>query len=235
MTINKLLIIIPCYNEQGSIQGLLNEIGALGINCETIVIDDGSNDKTYEIARALSPTIKLLKNLGIGGAVQTGIKYAEANNFDCCVQVDGDGQHIPIEILSLLKKMEQTSGSIIVGSRYIKNDSFKSTIARRIGSKGIAWTLNRMFKNCHVTDPTSGMRLMDRKAIKLFSMYYPHDYPEPISLAWGAAAGLSVFECDVKMRNRDSGKSSITGLQPINYMIRVVSYIILTRIFGFKK
>jgi glycosyltransferase involved in cell wall biosynthesis len=226
----RVLIIIPCYNEQGAISALLNEIQACQEGYETIVVDDGSNDATYRITHELSPVIKLLRNLGIGGAVQTGIKYALNNDFDFCVQIDGDGQHPPCEVLKLMLAYREVPNSIIIGSRYLNHDTFRSTWARRVGGQTIAGVLNSLFTNCRITDPTSGMRLMDRKAIELFAKHYPHDYPEPISLAWALKEGLSVSEVPVQMRERVHGYSSIIGLKPLAYMLRVLGYILLARL-----
>ena len=225
----RVLLIIPCYNEQGAIASLLKEINACG-GYETIVVDDGSGDASYEIASGVSSTIRLLRNLGIGGAVQTGIKYAERNGFDVCIQIDGDGQHLPGEIIKLLQAYVETRCAIIIGSRYLHNDTFRSTWARRRGSQTIAWVLNSLFPRCCVTDPTSGMRLMDRKAIELFAQHYPHDFPEPISLAWALKEGFSVGEVAVKMRARTQGNSSIIGFKTVTYMLRVLGYIVLARL-----
>jgi glycosyltransferase involved in cell wall biosynthesis len=230
----KILLIIPCLNEEGSIENLLIQIGNSEQNYSTLVVDDGSIDSTYEKAIKFSPAIKLIENLGIGGAVQTGIKYALNNGFDVCVQIDGDGQHPPSEILKLVNEYSNTPSSIIVGSRYLYNDTFRSTFARRMGGKAIAGCLNALFKGSKITDPTSGMRLMDRKAMKFFAECYPHDFPEPISLAWALQAGLIVRECGVHMRARDAGQSSIVGWKPISYMLRVLGYLILARFIWFK-
>jgi glycosyltransferase involved in cell wall biosynthesis len=230
MTAPRVLIIIPCYNEEGAIAKLLTEIAQCRKHYETIVIDDGSQDATYQIARQYSPTVKLLRNLGIGGAVQTGIKYAQGKDFDFCIQIDGDGQHPPGEICKLLQAYRQAPRSIIVGSRYLQHDSFRSTWARRFGGQVIARALSTLFPQSAVTDPTSGMRLMDRKAIRFFAQNYPHDFPEPISLAWALKEGLAVGEVPVMMRARDHGSSSIIGLKPIVYMMRVLGYIALARL-----
>jgi glycosyltransferase involved in cell wall biosynthesis len=226
----RVLIVIPCFNEECSIAELLEEISACGQGLETLVVDDGSEDSTCQLARRSSPTVRLLKNLGIGGAVQTGIKYALENDFDFCVQIDGDGQHPPGEVLKLLKAYQESPCSIIIGSRYLQNDSFHSTWARRLGGRAIAGTINALFSQSSVTDPTSGLRLMDRDAIRFFALHYPHDFPEPISLAWALKKGLSVGEFPVQMRARQHGSSTIAGLKPIIYMIRVLGYIILARL-----
>jgi glycosyltransferase involved in cell wall biosynthesis len=226
----RVLVIIPCYNEESSIVALLEEISACSQGYETIVIDDGSHDTTYQIARNLSPTVKLLRNLGIGGAVQTGIKFAQSKCYDFCIQIDGDGQHPPSEVSKLLKAYQEKPHSIIIGSRYLHQDTFRSTWARRFGGQSIAWTLNCLFKKSAVTDPTSGMRLMDRNAINFFAEHYPHDFPEPISLAWALTKNLSVAEIPVQMRERKYGNSSIIGIKPIFYMIRVLGYLVLARL-----
>jgi glycosyltransferase involved in cell wall biosynthesis len=228
----RVLIIIPCFNEQESIESLLTEVASLESNYFTVVIDDGSSDQTYNKAFRSSPTIRLLRNLGIGGAVQTGIKYALNNNFDFCVQIDGDGQHPPSEVSKLLTAYVDEPASIVLGSRYIFNENFQSTVARRVGGKIISWSLNALFGRCDITDPTSGMRLMDREAMEFFSKSYPHDYPEPISLAWALRSGLSVKECGVQMRSRANGRSSISGFKPIAYMLRVLGYVLLARVAG---
>jgi len=230
MTTTRVLVIIPCFNEAGSIAALLDEIHACNQNYDTVVIDDGSRDDTYRIASQRSPTVSLIRNLGIGGAVQTGIKYARAHDFDFCIQIDGDGQHPPSEIAKLLAEYQRSPKSILIGSRYIEHDTFRSTWARRLGSQVIARTLNILFPGNRVSDPTSGMRLMDRQAIALFANHYPHDFPEPISLAWALKQGLSAGELPVQMRAREHGQSSIIGWKPIAYMIRVLGYILLCKL-----
>ena len=225
----RVLLIIPCYNEQESIASLLEEISQCCPGHEVLVIDDGSHDNTFSIALAKAPTVKLLLNLGIGGAVQTGIKYAERHDFDFCVQIDGDGQHPPGEVSKLLLAYAQEPTAVTIGSRYLSNNSFRSTWSRRLGGKAIAFALNYLFADCKVSDPTSGMRLMDRKAIAFFARHYPHDYPEPISLAWALRAGLSVSDVSVEMRAREHGTSSIAGLASVAYMFRVLGYILLAR------
>ncbi|MFH1800175.1 MAG: glycosyltransferase family 2 protein [Candidatus Omnitrophota bacterium] len=229
MNSRRVLIIIPCYNEQVSVALLLKEIADCRQGYETIVIDDGSQDATYQTARQFSPAVKLPRNLGIGGAVQTGIKYARNQGFDFCIQLDGDAQHDPHEIPKLLQAYQEMPHPIIIGSRYLQKDTFRSTWVRRFGGKIIAKVMSLLFPGGTITDPTSGMRLMDRNAIEFFSKRYPHDFPEPISLAWALRVGFTVGEVQVKMRMRTHGKSSIVGLKPISYMFRVLGYVILAR------
>lgn len=225
----RILIIIPCYNEASGIVQLLNEIEKLDARCDTLVVDDGSTDDTCDKAEPLSPCVRLLRNLGIGGAVQTGFKYAQRHNYDFCIQIDGDGQHPPDQILRLLARYRKNNPNIVIGSRYLAPSAYQSPWARRLGSRLIALTINGLFAKVAVTDPTSGMRLMDRTAIDFFVDAYPHDYPEPISIAWALRHGLTVVEEPVNMRPRDHGVSSINGFRTLAYMLRVIFYIVCAR------
>jgi len=228
MTHPSTILIIPCYNEEKNVGKLLREIQDLKLAYDTLVIDDGSQDNTYAVASQLSPCVKLLTNLGIGGAVQTGIKYALQHNYELCVQIDGDGQHPPSQVYHLIESYLTSPANLIIGSRFLREKGFKSTWKRRLGIKIISRVIQWLFKH-KITDPTSGLRMMDRKAIQLFSTEYPHDFPEPISLAVALERGLRVREVAVNMRSREQGFSSITGIKSFLYMIRVIGYLILVR------
>lgn len=225
---SKILLIIPCYNESGNIGPLLNKISKIDFAVDTIVIDDGSRDETATIASQASKCVRLIDNLGIGGAVQTGIKYALRNGYDFAVQVDGDGQHPPDQIVPLLEEYNRNPRNIIIGSRFLKKEGFQSSLSRRSGIAIISTVLKLLYGKI-VTDPTSGLRLMDRKALRLFSEFYPTDYPEPISLAAALQSGLTFSEIPVLMKSREAGRSSIYGLKTLRYMIRVVGYIVLMK------
>lgn len=226
----RILLVIPCYNEEASVGELLREIAAIDAPYHTLVIDDGSSDSTSAVASAHSPVVRLIANLGIGGAVQTGLKFAARNGYDFCIQIDGDRQHDPREIGALLEAYRLRPSNIVIGSRFIDNAGFRSTITRRLGSKLIAIALNCFFKGGHVTDPTSGMRLLDRRAMEFFAPRYPQDFPEPISLAWAKRSGLTIGEAAVRMRAREAGESSIDGFKSLTYMVRVLGYILLARL-----
>ncbi|MEQ9483178.1 glycosyltransferase family 2 protein [Coleofasciculus sp. F4-SAH-05] len=228
MTHPSTILIIPCYNEENNVGKLLREIQELNPGYDTLVIDDGSQDNTYAVASQLSPCVKLLTNLGIGGAVQTGIKYALQHNYELCVQVDGDGQHPPSQVYRLIESYLKSPANLIISSRFLRKKGFKSTWKRRLGIKIISQVIQLLFQH-KITDPTSGLRMMDRKAIQLFSTEYPHDFPEPISLAVALERGLRVREVAVNMRSREQGFSSITGIKSFLYMIRVIGYLILVR------
>ena len=224
----KVLAVIPCYNEAASLPTLLEQLAQHCPKLDVVVIDDASTDTTAAVAAGKHPVIRLVRNLGIGGAVQTGLKYALRNGYDLALQIDGDGQHPPEQIPKILARYREAPANILIGSRFLESGGFASTFLRRQGIFLIRGTLNLLYGS-RVTDPTSGMRLMDRKALALFSEHYPQDYPEPISIANALEQGLSVAEVSVSMRERLGGRSTISGLWSLLYMIQVVGYILLTR------
>jgi glycosyltransferase involved in cell wall biosynthesis len=224
------LLIIPCFNEGQGIAKLLQEIQSYKIpHCDTLVIDDGSTDNTFLEAQKYSKCVKLITNLGIGGAVQTGIKYAFQNGYDFAIQIDGDGQHPPDQILRLLQAQQNTQADLVVGSRFIDHDTFRSSFTRRLGIGLISGSLKILYQQT-ITDPTSGLRLINRNGMKLFSKYYPVDFPEPVSLAHALENKFKVVEVPVQMRAREFGQSSISGLKNISYMLRVIGSMILVRL-----
>ena len=230
----RVLIIVPAYNEQEALGGLLGEIrglspAALGTELQTVVVDDGSSDRTAEVARqGGARVLRLCGNLGIGGAVQSGLRLAAREGFDYAVQIDGDGQHPPGELHHLLAAAKAAEPpDLIVGTRYhTKGDGFRSTLLRRLGS----WWLRVLLRFVHVrvTDPTSGYRLYGPRALALFDETYPYDFPEPESLAVARAAGLRIAEVPVTMRERQGGRSSIAGFSTLYYMFKVTIAIALT-------
>jgi glycosyltransferase involved in cell wall biosynthesis len=221
----RMLVIVPCFNEAQSVASVVHAITELQETYDILVIDDGSTDDTHRIASALVPCVTLPHNLGIGGAVQTGIIYASRNDYDFCVQIDGDGQHPPDQIPLLLEAYHTEPANLIVGSRYLSTGTFHSTWTRRFGSLVISVTLQLLFGGQRYSDPTSGMRLMDRSAIAYFQREYPADFPEPISIAKAIRKHLTVREVPVQMKPRFTGDSSISGLKTLNYMFRVLSHI----------
>jgi glycosyltransferase involved in cell wall biosynthesis len=225
----RVLIIVPAYNEQEALGGLLAEIRALELaHVETLVVDDGSSDRTAFVAQAAGARVlRLCGNLGIGGAVQSGIRLAYREGFDCAVQVDGDGQHPPSELPRLLEAASESD--IVVGSRYNDTKSFRSTVMRRAGS----WFLRallRVVAGVRVSDPTSGYRLYNKRALALYDDTYPYDYPEPESLAIARISGLKISEVPVTMRERQGGSSSIGSFGAAYYMLKVTIAIVLTRL-----
>jgi glycosyltransferase involved in cell wall biosynthesis len=221
----KVLIIVPCYNEEFSLPLVLTGIQATpfkeGFAVTPLVINDCSKDKTRQAAESFKVNVlNLPMNLGIGGAVQTGFKYALRNNFDLAIQLDGDGQHPPTQVNKLLEAWQQTGANIVIGSRFIDGEGFQSSILRRIGINYFYW-LNRIFAGVSVYDSTSGFRLLDKAAIVCAAHSYPDDYPEPESLIMFGKAGLKIKEVPVMMSHRLGGKSSISHGRSFYYVIKV--------------
>lgn len=221
----RLLIIIPCYNEQEALPSLLNELVQLdlpmGYAKEVVVINDHSTDKTAEVASKFPVhLLNLPVNLGIGGAVQCGLRYASEQGFDLAVQMDGDGQHPPLELIKLLECYQLTGANLVIGSRYLSKQGFQSSFSRRLGIRYF-YLLNRLFTGKHIYDSTSGYRLFDRYAIDHASHHYPDDYPEPESLVMFAKKKLDISETSVVMRSRNGGKSSIGNFAAVYYCVKV--------------
>lgn len=222
---SRVLVIIPAYNERECILDTVAAIEACGY--DYVVVNDGSTDDTLDLCREHGVNVlDLPQNLGIGGAVQAGHKYAQRFGYDIDVQVDGDGQHDPSYIPELVKLI-QDGADLAIGSRFlVETDGFQSTLMRRVGIKWLSSLLKRLTGR-NVTDPTSGFRACNKRAIDLFCKNYPDDYPEPESIALAMKLGLTVKEASVKMNERQGGRSSIGGLSSAYYMIKVTLAIIL--------
>lgn len=227
MSPEKLLLVLPCYNEADSLPKLLPEVLKLYPARQVLVVDDGSVDGTAAVARAFGVhCVSLVRNCGIGGAVQTGFLFAVRNGFEAAVQVDGDGQHPPDQIARMLEGVD--GADLVIGSRFVGEKSFQSSFLRRGGIRLISGVLRILF-GLRAKDVTSGLRLYGPRALKLFADSYPMDYPEPLALALAHEAGLRVKEVPVIMRERLGGRSSILGVNTIRYMVRVIGNLILLR------
>ena len=228
---NKILIIIPAYNEQDNIlktyKTIIDYNKKNKTDYEVIVINDGSKDKTEKILKDNKiPHITLIHNLGIGGAMQTGYKYAFENDYDIAVQYDGDGQHDVRYIKDLIDKLKSGS-DMVIGSRFIEEKSkFKSTMARRLGINIISFFI-KLFTKKKIYDTTSGFRACNRKVISKFAQFYPTEYPEPISNFELLKQGFKISEVPVEMNERQGGQSSINSWKNIYYMINVILSIII--------
>lgn len=227
----KIAVVIPAYNEQESITAVVasvNSVSTSQVTLVPVVVNDCSKDNTLKIINQLNCiALDLPINLGIGGAVQSGIKYAFNNGFDYAVQIDGDGQHPPERIPMLMEELQKNNWDVVIGSRFIKNEGFQSTIMRRSGIRYFQWLL-KLITGETVTDPTSGMRLMNRKTMELLYAYYPDEYPEPEALIIYNRNGLKFGEVPVHMNERQGGESSIQGFGTIYYMFKVTIAIIFT-------
>lgn len=230
----RVIAIVPAYNEEDNILGVIEDLQNAAPFVDYIVINDGSVDATAQILEDNGiPHVNLIKNMGIGAAVQTGYKYALQHGYDIAIQFDGDGQHDASYIKELIEPIEEGSANLVVGSRFKdENDGFKSSMMRRLGIN-ILSTVLKLASTNKVEDVTSGFRAADRRVIKLFSAYYPDDYPEPESLALVARKCLRVAEVPVKMKERAGGRSSINKMDSVYYMIKVTFAILIqTNIYG---
>jgi len=218
----KILVIIPAYNEEGSVGKVAEEVYTHLSQAEVLVVNDGSTDLTSEIAKSKGAIVLDLPfNLGIGGAMQAGYQYAKEKGYDIAIQVDADGQHDPKEIGKLLKALEEKKIDMAIGSRFIGDSEYKSSIMRRIGIAIFSGVISMIVRQ-KITDPTSGFRASNRKAIQLFASDYPQDYPEPEVVILLHQCHLKMGEVPVGMSERYSGESSITKIKSIYYMIKVL-------------
>ncbi|GIO33658.1 putative glycosyl transferase [Paenibacillus albilobatus] len=227
--IPKILVIVPAYNEAEGIAQVIRRLQEDTPYADVLVINDGSSDATGRIARAAGANvIDLTCNLGIGGAVQTGYRYAADHHYDYAVQIDGDGQHNPCDLSRLLSAMSDTGADMVIGSRFITKQGFQSTFARKMGI-GLLSTLLSKLTGRTVTDPTSGYRLCGRRAISLFAREYPADYPEVEALMLLYNRELSFTEIPVVMNERQGGVSSISALKSVYYMSKVILSVLLMK------
>lgn len=224
---DKVLVVIPAFNEEESILGTVEAVVEAGY--PLIVINDGSTDSTYELCRGRKiPMLNLSVNLGIGGAVQAGHKYALEQGYDIDIQFDGDGQHDASYLDDLVACIDEGS-DLAIGSRFCddSSSSFKSTAMRRVGKTWLSKLIYLLSKE-RVTDPTSGFRACGRRTIELYCRKYPADYPEPESIVEAAKNGLVISEIPVSMNERQGGVSSINPIRSAYYMIKVTIAMVIT-------
>lgn len=220
--LERILVIIPAYNEEDSIGWVIEDVRTNCPQMDILVVNDGSADHTSDRARASGVVVLDLPfNLGIGGGMQTGYKYAAEKGYDIAIQVDGDGQHDPKEIPKLLQTLEERKVDVAIGSRFITDLEYKATTMRRVGITVLSKVISIMVRQ-KITDPTSGFRASRQKAIQLFAVNYPQDYPEPEVVVLLSKSGLKMAEVPVKMSQRYSGESSITKIRSIYYMVKVL-------------
>jgi glycosyltransferase involved in cell wall biosynthesis len=219
----KILIVVPAYNEQNNILRVIWDIRKTIPSADILVINDCSLDSTSIHARKAEgvKVVDLPYNLGIGGAVQTGFKYALSHGYDYMVQIDGDGQHLPSEVVKLFDTMVRNSCDMVIGSRFLDIQSFRTSWPRRMGIK-VFYLIFRLLINARITDSTSGFRMYNRKGIELMSKYYPDDYPEPDAIILLKKHGLRIAEVGVEMKEREHGVSSISMIKSPYYMAKVI-------------
>ncbi len=218
----KILIIVPAYNEEKSLPGVVQDIKNHAAHADVLVVDDGSRDGTSRLAAGLGVNVLSLPfNLGIGGAMQAGYLYADRQGYDVAVQFDGDGQHVASEIGKLLGPITSGSADIVAGSRFLIPGGYHAPLSRKIGMRIFSFLLSRIL-GARVTDTTSGFRAANRRVIEYFARHYPEDYPEVETLVLLHKNGFRIREVPVAMRERTGGRSSITAVRAVYYMIKVV-------------
>jgi len=232
----KILVIVPAYNEERNIANTINEIFSEAVGVSVVVVNDGSRDATSVRARGFPVhVIDLPFNLGIGGAVQTGFRFALEHEYDIAVQVDGDTQHDISYLSALIDPILHDEVDMTIGSRFLPPYlGYRSSFIRRIGIHFFARLISSITAY-KVTDPTSGFRAYNRKMIALFARYYPHDFPEPEAIAVAGRFKARVREVPVKMRKRPSGNSSIRYMRTLYYMIKVTFAVLLDKVKTDKK
>lgn len=226
----RVLVIIPAYNEQKSILDVTQRALKAYPDVDVLVINDYSTDGTESILQQHNINhLSLSVNLGIGGAVQTGFHYARAHGYDITIQVDGDGQHPPEQIPELIKAMLSDDLDVVIGSRYMAGNQIVSSRARRFGG-GLLGSMIYVATGKHIADPTSGFRAYSHRTLDYLCLYYPQEYPEPISAIELLLQGYKLAEVPIVMKERQYGSSSITGWNTFFYMLKVMFAIIIVRI-----
>jgi len=217
------IALVPAFNEQQNVGRVIEEIRAFDPGLDIVVIDDGSVDGTAAAAREHGATVLCLPfNLGIGGAVQTGFRYAFEHDYELAVRVDGDGQHDPAQLDRVIAPVLAGEADIAVGSRFVEaSQGYRSSRSRRVGIRLLALVVSRIVGR-RVTDTTSGFQALNSKGIALFARDYPHDYPEVEATVMVSRHRLRAVEVPVSMRERSSGRSSITAVRSIYYMLKVL-------------
>lgn len=224
------LVIVPAFNEQDNIIKTVNDLRNHCPEMDVLVINDCSADGTKEILNRESINyLDLSNNLGIGGAVQAGYRYAMKNDYDIAIQFDGDGQHDAQYLDALTEPLEKGSANIAIGSRFIQKEGFQSSGARRAGIS-ILSHLIRVLCGVKVLDVTSGMRAVDRCFIAEYAEHYAQDYPEPEAILYAGLKGGKIQEVPVQMRERENGQSSIRAMKSVYYMIKVSIALFIGRI-----
>ena len=214
--------IVPAFNEERNLGRLLAELHALDPGLEVVVVSDGSTDRTVEVAAAAGAhDVRLPFNLGIGGAVQTGFRFAWERGYELAVRLDGDGQHDPAELPAVVAPVVAGDADIAIGSRFIGAGGYRSSAARRIGIRVLARVVS-WIAHQRLTDTTSGFQALNRRAIALYAADLPRDYPEVEGLVMAIRHRIRVQEVPVTMREREHGRSSIGTLASVYYMVKVL-------------
>jgi glycosyltransferase involved in cell wall biosynthesis len=221
--VTRVVAVVPAWNVAGAIGGVVDDIRAFDAAIEVVVVDDASTDDTADVARAHGATVlELPFNVGIGGAVQTGFRYARDEGYEVAVRLDGDGQHEAGELGTLLAPVGAGEADLVIGSRFVDPDgAYRPPFGRRIGIRVFA-RLVSLLGGEKVTDTTSGFSALNRTAIDLFAAEYPHDSPEVEATLVALRSGLRLVQVQVDMRERQAGTSSITFVRSLYYIVKVM-------------
>jgi len=225
----KILILIPAYNEEDRIKKVINDVRKYASGSDILVVNDGSTDKTPEVSISSgAKVINLLFNLGVGAALQTGYKYAVQKEYQYLIQLDADGQHNPVYIPQLIKKIKEKDTDFIIGSRFLTDGKFPGSFVKLIGNRFFAKVISMLIHRT-ITDPTSGYRAMNRKVLDFFSRdIFPFDYPDADVILALHRAKFKTEEIPVVMNERKSGESQHTGLKPFYYIFKMLLSIFVT-------
>lgn len=222
MSSKKILVIVPAYNEEQSIASVIQSIKTEAPFADIVVVNDGSTDNTSQITKEMGVEILDLPfNIGVGGAMQTGFRFAAEKDYDIALQIDGDGQHDPQSIQNIIKPILEDKADIIVGSRFIGVSDYKASVSRKIGMWIFSNILSLILRQ-KLTDTTSGFRGINKETIQFFAENYPSDYPEVEALVLSHYAEFRIREVPVSMQKRKSGKSTITPFKSVYYMVKVL-------------
>ena len=223
------IVIVPAYNEQDNIRNTLKDLEENGAGTDILVMNDCSTDRTEEILKEEGVNyLSFPVNLGIGGGVQAGYQYARDNGYEIAIQFDGDGQHEAKYLKDLMAPLISGEADIAIGSRFVEHEGFQSSGARRLGI-GILSRLIRLLCGVKVLDVTSGMRAVNRRFIEEYAEHYAQDYPEPEALLYAGLRKARIREVPVQMKERAGGKSSISAVKSVYYMIKVSLALIIGR------
>lgn len=234
MNDKKRIVIIPAYNERGNIEKTVNDIVNNSKTFDYVIINDCSTDDTRQICEKNNfHIVNLPVNLGIGGAVQTGYMYAKEKGYEIAVQFDGDGQHSARYLDDMAEYLQNKKIDMVIGSRFITKEGFQSSGMRRLGIKYFTGII-KLLTGKKITDPTSGMRMVNKEMIDFFALNYPKDYPEPESEVTILSMGKRVEELPVIMNEREEGTSSISLSKSVYYMIKVSIAIAFAKVRKYK-
>ncbi len=224
------MVLVPAYNEEASIYRLLADVRRHLPGAALVVVDDGSVDRTAEVAReAGARVLRLPCNLGVGPAVQTGFRYAIESGFDYLIRLDGDGQHPPAEALKLIEAMRAQPTDLVVGTRYGEGSTYRGNWFRRVVLKGLAVFISIICRKW-ITDPTSGFWLVSRPLLQCFALHYPSDYPEAEAIALLRRQGFSLEEVPVAFKPRQAGESSIRAWGTVLFAAKVFLALFVDRL-----